>query len=163
MSTSDIVQRWIWIDCAELRRKWLVPMTSALCLCACVHACTLTLFYHVQTSGDCKLVCRRRHLGWRRIISLPFLPVPRNPYTRSFPQHIARIASLLCFLLCGFETKRNDPWGVEQWSQPVGRMWFASDLYAKQTKTNSMVWVRERTIPTERPPLVGEAIANFCG
>jgi hypothetical protein len=26
-----------------------------------------------------------------------------------------------------------------------------------------MVWVRERTIPTERPPLVGEAIANFCG
>jgi hypothetical protein len=27
---------------------------------------------------------------------------------------------------------------------------------------NSMVWVRERTIPTERPPLVGEVIANFC-
>jgi hypothetical protein len=26
-----------------------------------------------------------------------------------------------------------------------------------------MVWVRERTIPTERPPLVGEVIANFCG
>jgi hypothetical protein len=29
-------------------------------------------------------------------------------------------------------------------------------------KKNSMVWVRERTIPTERPPLVGEVIANFC-
>jgi hypothetical protein len=29
-------------------------------------------------------------------------------------------------------------------------------------KTNSMVWVRERTIPTKRPPLVGEVIANFC-
>jgi hypothetical protein len=29
------------------------------------------------------------------------------------------------------------------------------------TKLNSMVWVRERTIPTERSPLVGEAIANF--
>jgi hypothetical protein len=26
-----------------------------------------------------------------------------------------------------------------------------------------MVWVRERTIPTERPPLVGEVIANFWG
>jgi hypothetical protein len=24
-----------------------------------------------------------------------------------------------------------------------------------------MVWVRERTIPTERPPLVGEVIATF--
>jgi hypothetical protein len=30
-------------------------------------------------------------------------------------------------------------------------------------KKNTMVWVRERTTPTERPPLVGEVIANFCG
>jgi hypothetical protein len=30
-------------------------------------------------------------------------------------------------------------------------------------KLNSMVWVRERTISTERPPLVGEVIANLCG
>jgi hypothetical protein len=30
-------------------------------------------------------------------------------------------------------------------------------------KMNSMVWVRERTIPTERPPLAGEVIANFGG
>jgi hypothetical protein len=28
---------------------------------------------------------------------------------------------------------------------------------------NSMVWIRERTIPTERPPLIGEVIANFYG
>jgi hypothetical protein len=27
--------------------------------------------------------------------------------------------------------------------------------------TNSVALVRERTIPTERPPLVGEVIANF--
>jgi hypothetical protein len=34
----------------------------------------------------------------------------------------------------------------------------------KQTKKqNSMVRVRERTIPTERPPLVDEVIASFCG
>jgi hypothetical protein len=32
-----------------------------------------------------------------------------------------------------------------------------------KTKLNSMVWVRERTIPTERPPLVSEVIAHFCG
>jgi hypothetical protein len=25
-----------------------------------------------------------------------------------------------------------------------------------------MVWVREQTTSTERPPLVGEVIANFC-
>jgi hypothetical protein len=28
-------------------------------------------------------------------------------------------------------------------------------------KKNSMVWVRERTIPTERPLLVSKMIANF--
>jgi hypothetical protein len=32
-----------------------------------------------------------------------------------------------------------------------------------QSNPISMVWVRERTIPIERPPLVGEVIASFCG
>jgi hypothetical protein len=37
----------------------------------------------------------------------------------------------------------------------------ASSCWQKQNqKLNSMVWVRERTIPTERPPLVGEVIAK---
>jgi hypothetical protein len=37
-------------------------------------------------------------------------------------------------------------------------------FFSYETKqTNSLVWVRERTISTERPPLVGEVIANFCG
>jgi hypothetical protein len=29
--------------------------------------------------------------------------------------------------------------------------------------TNSVALVRERNIPTERPPVVGEVSANFCG
>jgi hypothetical protein len=28
---------------------------------------------------------------------------------------------------------------------------------------NSVALVRKRTLPTERPPLVGEVRANFCG
>jgi hypothetical protein len=32
-----------------------------------------------------------------------------------------------------------------------------------QNKTNSMALVHKWTIPTERPPLVGEVSANFCG
>jgi hypothetical protein len=35
------------------------------------------------------------------------------------------------------------------------------NIYKKQT--NSVALVRKRTIPTERPPLVGEVSANFCG
>jgi hypothetical protein len=33
----------------------------------------------------------------------------------------------------------------------------------KKLKQNSVALVRERTIPTERPPPVGEVSANFCG
>jgi hypothetical protein len=33
----------------------------------------------------------------------------------------------------------------------------------RSTKLNSMALVRERTIPTERPPPVGEVSANFYG
>jgi hypothetical protein len=32
-----------------------------------------------------------------------------------------------------------------------------------EEKKNSVALVRERTIPTERPPPVGEVSANFCG
>jgi hypothetical protein len=35
--------------------------------------------------------------------------------------------------------------------------------YVRYTKLNSMALVRERTIPTDRPPPVGEVSANFCG
>jgi hypothetical protein len=37
------------------------------------------------------------------------------------------------------------------------------DLLPKKLKLNSVAWVRERTRPTERTPLVGEVSANFCG
>jgi hypothetical protein len=39
-----------------------------------------------------------------------------------------------------------------------------SQLETKTNKqTNSVALVRRRTIPTERPPLLGEVSANFCG
>jgi hypothetical protein len=37
--------------------------------------------------------------------------------------------------------------------------WYKSEMLIKK---NSMVWVRERTITTERPPLVGEVITKFA-
>jgi len=39
----------------------------------------------------------------------------------------------------------------------------AAALYPYKTKLNSVALVRERTIPTERSPPVGEVSANFCG
>jgi hypothetical protein len=37
------------------------------------------------------------------------------------------------------------------------------DRYLNKNKTNSVALVRKRTIPTKRPPLVGEVSANFSG
>jgi hypothetical protein len=39
------------------------------------------------------------------------------------------------------------------------------DVGYKQTnkQTNSVALARKRTTPTEKPPLVGEVIAKFCG
>jgi hypothetical protein len=36
-------------------------------------------------------------------------------------------------------------------------------MYTNQKKKTPWLVVRKRTIPTERPPLVSEASANFCG
>jgi poly-D-alanine transfer protein DltD len=39
-------------------------------------------------------------------------------------------------------------------------VWYS---YKKKKQTNSRALVRQRTIPTKRPPLVGEVSANFSG
>jgi hypothetical protein len=42
-----------------------------------------------------------------------------------------------------------------------GRHWVFVWKVTLYLRKNSMAWVLERTIPTERPPLVGEVSANF--
>jgi hypothetical protein len=42
--------------------------------------------------------------------------------------------------------------------RPLG-LW----LVSASKKKSSVAFVRKRTIPTERPPLVGEVSATFCG
>jgi hypothetical protein len=37
------------------------------------------------------------------------------------------------------------------------------DNKIKTKQLNFVALVRKQTLPTERPPLVGEVIANFCG
>ena len=46
---------------------------------------------------------------------------------------------------------------------PSYRLQFQSCFHILKKKLNSVALVRERTIPTERPPPVGEVSANFCG
>jgi hypothetical protein len=55
---------------------------------------------------------------------------------------------------------RRAPW--QNWTQDLYIYIFAMQ---KEPNNNnkSVALVRERTIPTERPSLVGEVSANFCG
>jgi hypothetical protein len=46
----------------------------------------------------------------------------------------------------------NDPYS---WTQHI-------HAYTTHSGAHSVVWVRDGTIPTERPQLVGEISANFC-
>ena len=46
---------------------------------------------------------------------------------------------------------------------PAYRMLYRHMPEELKLKLNSVALVRERTIPTERPPPVGEVCANFCG
>ena len=41
--------------------------------------------------------------------------------------------------------------------------YFKPNGMSSKLKLNSVALVRTRTIPTERPPPVGEVSANFCG
>jgi hypothetical protein len=58
---------------------------------------------------------------------------------------------------------------VDHWRQTCTQMMLLEFLKrvrggsTDMKKTNSVVRVRERTTLTERPPLVGKVIANFCG
>jgi hypothetical protein len=73
--------------------------------------------------------------SWEHFLSLSGIePRPFGPYS-----------------ICMYRVRQWQTWNI-----PV-----VITERTKKTKLNSMVWVRERTIPTERPPLVGEVIANF--
>jgi hypothetical protein len=50
-------------------------------------------------------------------------------------------------------------------NQPIIRRYTVQCRYwqRRKIKLNSVTLVRERTIPTERPTLVGKVSANFCG
>jgi hypothetical protein len=60
----------------------------------------------------------------------------------------------------------SPPNAVNRISRPHeanGELSYSASPFQNKQTTNSVALVRERTIPTERPPLVGEVSANFCG
>jgi hypothetical protein len=81
---------------------------------------------------------------WNLLEKLPVVQLPNN-----FPTVYATQKFITVFTRAMYCTEQH---------QPV----HTTPSYLTK-KTNSMALVRERTIPTERPPLVGEVSVNFCG
>ena len=52
---------------------------------------------------------------------------------------------------------------VNMWKNSLKSVESDNNKILYELKLNSVALVRERTIPTERPPPVGEVSANFCG
>jgi hypothetical protein len=55
---------------------------------------------------------------------------------------------------------RMGGWAVAK--DTLDSLW-ATKISLSYKQTNPVAWVRERTIPTKWPPLVGEVSANVCG
>jgi hypothetical protein len=76
---------------------------------------------------------------------------------------VCNVSFLVCVVLCAVLSERGVILCVLCLivvPLPPGKTSFAVQLNNnKKLKT----LVRERTIPTERPPLVGEVTTNFCG
>jgi hypothetical protein len=54
-------------------------------------------------------------------------------------------------------------WTEEGWGDNrLKKKMHNEELHKYSSNNNSVAWVRELTIPTERPPLVGEVSVNFC-
>jgi hypothetical protein len=73
--------------------------------------------------------------------------------------------------VCGLNSLRNSAWQQpkeRRYILPTEHNCYQAEISMslcclKMLQTNSIVSVCECTTPTERPPLVGEVIANFCG
>jgi len=73
---------------------------------------------------------------------------------------------VLCNPQCSGAELEDDPLGETSGTCGVRRLIHTElweNLKETKLKLNSVALVRERTVPTERPPPVGEVSANFCG
>jgi hypothetical protein len=52
---------------------------------------------------------------------------------------------------------------LEEFKPAVFNLGYAKTSYGYVTKLNSLALVRERIIPTDRPPLANEVSANYLG
>jgi hypothetical protein len=94
-----------------------------------------------------------------------------NLFTNTLPSNTRTcnnmIRSLECQAMCeSGSLKRQLKYKLKYKSDGVGDhhvRWDTDGIEPTRLKLNSLALVRKRTTPTERPPLVSNVSANFCG
>jgi hypothetical protein len=115
----------------------------------------------------CRVVPPATHSEWSRWRQRPPCPVTQTIGKHGVPGIVPGREAL--HLTQWRKLHNHGLRNLYSWGQychgDLGEMWARNVLYIykKYIKLNSMVWVRERTIPTERQPPVSEATANLCG
>jgi hypothetical protein len=72
----------------------------------------------------------------------------------------SNISKFTCSAVFSCKRQRRSMLQILQWPCKYVNIMLCEN-YKNKNETNSVAWVRELTIPTERPPLVGEVNANF--
>jgi hypothetical protein len=81
-----------------------------------------------------------------------------NTITPKLPQSIEKIGSSCNVKMPCSNSGRN----ISGYALSDFPWLLYTNRWINYIKLNSVAWVRERTIPTDRPPLVGEFSVNFC-
>jgi hypothetical protein len=166
LQKEELISCWISTACFLISVGYSIPSIRR-----CSHCLTIVAVCKVEAF----LVFRRRSFWtnlfcWSDIFTLVgpswkptridgwFLsvagPIPQSSSIRSFPPLELRTAEVFSHPL---GPQLNFSRGLRSWDKSFLRRpvlgW----------KLNSVALVRKRTIPIERPPLVGEVSTNFCG
>jgi hypothetical protein len=160
--------------CCSVAYRNLSVMCSIYILCKGVHKNGTVLEDAVESHRTAKGPGNGRLFGisrvWARLIATLW-QLPRNSYCETDFLGHKEGCQKPCdtkFKRCGADLGDRDilvgldipGFGSRQWhfvSKTSRQLWVPPKL------KNSVALVRERTIPTERPPPVGEVSASFCG
>ena len=126
--------------------------------------CREKVFYNIHTEYGTTTSRKLRH-KWERIIrnfkGIRWMGVSRIHVAKGSEEHqpLMKLETPQNARNC---IPRRAAQLVHRHSYEVFRL-RSTHHHTKKTKLNSVALVREQTIPTERPPPVGEVSANFCG
>jgi hypothetical protein len=147
------------------------PRDSELRLDTCIHLPVINVEYTVLYNTSSKINIDKTSKCWDRCTNLLWVPFTAHQFmccivrtaTWTLQPHQAFTIQAESRRTHSLTLTGQHTWASESHQVSHNIFHFPFLLHKLKTKLNSVALVRERTIPTERQPLVGEDSANVCG